>query len=71
MITRYINGMAENEETSATTDAPACPKCGAVTFATMRTMRAHDHGGASPITRDKTVPVWRCMRCANEVAREV
>ncbi|MCX6409627.1 MAG: hypothetical protein NT143_04180 [Actinobacteria bacterium] len=62
--------MPENSETSATTDAPPCEKCGAVTFATKRTMRTHDRDGASPIARDRKVPVWRCMRCTNEVARE-
>ncbi len=71
LITRYIVDMSENEGPSVITDAPVCPKCGAVTFGTTRTMRVHDHGGGSPVTRDNKVPVWRCMRCSNEVAREV
>ena len=62
--------MSENQPVSATTDAPPCPKCGAVTFATTRTMRVHDLDGASAIARDKKVPVYRCMRCQNEVPRE-
>ncbi|MFZ4756086.1 MAG: hypothetical protein ACOYL4_08755 [Miltoncostaeaceae bacterium] len=62
--------MPKNPETSAATDAPPCEKCGAVTFATTRTMRTHDLDGASAIARDRKVPVWRCMRCTNEVARE-
>ncbi len=62
--------MPKNSETSAATDAPPCEKCGAVTFATTRTMRTHDLDGASAIARDRKVPVWRCMRCTNEVARE-
>ena len=62
--------MPENSETSAATDAPPCEKCGAVTFATSRTMRTHDLDVASAIARDRKVPVWRCMRCTNEVARE-
>jgi hypothetical protein len=33
-------------------------------------MRVHDLDGASPIARDKKVPVYRCMRCQNEVPRE-
>ena len=62
--------MPKNSETSAATDAPPCEKCGALTFATTRTMRTHDLDGASAIARDRKVPVWRCMRCTNEVARE-
>ena len=62
--------MPENESISATTDAPPCPKCGATTFATTRTMRVHDLDGASAIARDRKVPVYRCMRCQNEVPRE-
>lgn len=64
--------MPENEpgtDITATTDAPPCPKCGAATFATNRRMRTHDLDGASAIARDHLHPVWRCMRCANEVPR--
>ena len=43
--------MPKNSETSAATDAPPCEKCGAVTFATTRTMRTHDLDGASAIAR--------------------
>ena len=60
----------QNLELSATEGAPACPKCGAATFATIRTMRVHDLDGASAIARDRKVPVYRCMRCRNEIPRE-
>ncbi len=66
--------MAENEtsgtEINALDGAPECPKCGSQTFATQRRMRTHDLGGASPVARDQDHPVWRCMRCANEMPRE-
>jgi hypothetical protein len=68
--------MADNEtsetvtDLSATEGAPPCVKCGAATFATQRKMRTHDLDGASPIARDSTHPVWRCMRCAYEVPRQ-
>ena len=66
--------MAEQEtsgtDISATEGAPPCPKCGAATFATTRKMRTHDLDGASPVARDRFHPVWRRMRCSNEVPRE-
>ena len=70
---RYYARMAENETAtyiSATEGAPPCVKCGAATLATQRKMRTHDLDGASPIARDNTHPVWRCMRCAYEVPRQ-
>lgn len=64
--------MADNEsgtDISVTTDAPPCPKCGAATFATTRRMRTHILEGATAVPRDHSHPVWRCMRCSNEVMR--
>ncbi len=69
--------MADDESTgtemSATTGAPPCPKCEAAMFATTRWMRTHELNmtSARPIVRDHDVPVWRCMRCTNELPREV
>lgn len=65
--------MAENDTTTsinALEGAPSCPKCDAQMFATTRKMRIHDMGGASAVARDHVYPVWRCMRCQNEIARE-
>lgn len=66
--------MADDEttgtEVSALEGAPKCPKCEAQMFATTRKMRVHDMGGASAIARDQIHPVWRCMRCQNEIPRE-
>lgn len=66
--------MADDEttgtEVSALEGAPQCPKCEAQMFATTRKMRVHDMGGASAIARDQIHPVWRCMRCQNEIPRE-
>lgn len=66
--------MAENETSttgdSALAGAPPCPKCDGQMFATTRKMRVHDMGGASPVARDNVFPVWRCMRCQNEIPRE-
>jgi len=66
--------MADDEttgtEVSALEGAPKCPKCEAQMFATTRKMRVHDMGGASAVARDQVHPVWRCMRCQNEIPRE-
>lgn len=57
--------MAETD----TTTPPACPKCGAATFPTTRTMRTHDIEQGRAIARDKEHDVWRCMRCTTEIPR--
>lgn len=65
--------MAEEKtstDVSALEGAPECPKCGAAMFATQRKMRTHDLDGASPVARDREHPVWRCMRCQNEIPRQ-
>lgn len=63
-------GEETSAEVSALEGAPECPRCGAATFATQRTMRTHDLDGASPVARDREHPVWRCMRCQNEIPRQ-
>ncbi|MCU0307425.1 MAG: hypothetical protein MUE51_06585 [Thermoleophilia bacterium] len=59
-----------SETAAEPAQAPECPRCGAGTFATTRTIRTHDITSGRAVPKEQAHPVWRCFRCGAETPRQ-